>query len=93
MTAEQQGHRLQQMRICSNATDVGTEIKERSCLPSEGLRAHRDLQQNAPYLHCQPLNDVCKGCIVAPPILVTQVHCLHLSFPGLALPSHQVLHY
>jgi len=38
MTAEQQGPRLQQVRICSNATAVGTEIKERSCLHLEGLR-------------------------------------------------------
>ena len=35
MTAEQQGPRLQQARTCSNAT--ATEIKERSCLPSEGF--------------------------------------------------------
>ena len=37
-TAEQQGPRLLQVRICSNAGAMGTEIKERSCLPSEGLR-------------------------------------------------------
>jgi len=36
-TAEQQGSRLQWMGIYSNATTIGTEIKERSCLPSEGL--------------------------------------------------------
>ena len=38
MTAEQQDPRMQQVRACPNATAVGTEIKERSCLPSEGLR-------------------------------------------------------
>ena len=27
------------------------------------------------------------------PFPITQVHCLHLSSPGLALPSHQVLHH
>jgi len=37
-TAEQKGSRLQQVRTCSNATAVGTEIKERSCLPLKGLR-------------------------------------------------------
>jgi len=37
MTAEEQGPTLQQVRVCSNAT-VCTEIKERSCLLSEGLR-------------------------------------------------------
>ena len=45
------------------------------------------------HFHCQPLNEVCKGCILAPPLLVTQLHCLHLSFLGWALPSHQVLHH
>jgi len=38
MTAEQQGPRLLQVRICSNATAIGTEIKERCGLPSEHLR-------------------------------------------------------
>jgi len=37
MTAEQQGPRLQQVRICSNATAAGKEIKK-SYLPSESLR-------------------------------------------------------
>ena len=32
-----------------------------------------------------------KGWILAPPLPVTQVHCMHLSLPGLPLPSHQVL--
>lgn len=38
MTVEQQDLRLQQVRICSTIRATGTEIKERSCLPSEGLR-------------------------------------------------------
>ena len=38
MTAEQQGPIMQLVKICSNATAVGTEIKEISCLPSEGIR-------------------------------------------------------
>ena len=37
MRAEQQGLRLQQLRICSNTT-VGTKIKERHYLPSKDLR-------------------------------------------------------
>ena len=37
-TAEQQGPRLQQIQIYSNTTAVITNIKERSYLPSEGLR-------------------------------------------------------
>ena len=38
MIAEQKDSRLQQVRIHSNTTAVSTEMKERSCLPSEGLR-------------------------------------------------------
>jgi len=34
-----------------------------------------------------------KGWILAPPGAVTQEHCMHLSSPGLALPSHQVLNH
>ena len=34
-----------------------------------------------------------KGWVLAPPFLVTQVHCMQLSYSGLALPSHQVLNY
>jgi len=37
-TAQQQDPGLQQVRIHSNATAMGTETKERGCLPSEGLR-------------------------------------------------------
>jgi len=32
-----------------------------------------------------------KGWILAPDLPITPVHCLHLSSPGLALPSYQVL--
>ena len=63
-TAEQQGPRLQQVRTHSDATAVGSEIRERSCLPSEGLQNHqvgRDLQLKYPHLHCQPLNEVWEG--------------------------------
>lgn len=34
-----------------------------------------------------------KGWILAPPLPITEVHCMHLSSPALALPSHQVLHH
>jgi len=47
----------------------------------------------SPHLHCQPLNEGWKGWILAAALLVTQMHCLHLSSPGLALPSHQLLHH
>ena len=34
-----------------------------------------------------------KGWILAAPLPVTQMHCIHLSSPGLALPSQQVLNH
>lgn len=34
-----------------------------------------------------------KGCILASPLVVTQMHCMQLSSPGLALSSHQVLNH
>jgi len=93
MTAEQQDPRLQQqVKISSSPTAMGTKTKERICLPSEGLR-YRDLPVRSPHLHCQPLNELWKGWILAPLLLVNQEHCLHLCSPGLALPSHQVLNH
>lgn len=38
VTAEQQDPRVQQGRIHSNIKAVGTKIRKRSCLPTEGLR-------------------------------------------------------
>jgi len=38
MTAEQQGPKLQQTKVCSNATAIDTEIKKGSYLPLENLR-------------------------------------------------------
>ena len=51
------------------------------------------------HLHYQPLNEVCEGMDpVSTPSGVggtqtTQACCLHLSSPGLSLPSHQVLNH
>jgi len=44
LRAEQQGPRLQQVRICSNATAMDTEIKERKLLTFRRPHVHRDLQ-------------------------------------------------
>jgi len=63
-TVEQQNSILQQVRIHSDATAAGTEIRERSCLPSEGLQSPqvcRGLQMRRSHLHCQPLNEVWEG--------------------------------
>ena len=59
-TSEQQGPKLQQVRICSNATAVDTNIKERSYLPSESPGRQRP-PARGPHLHCQPLNGVGEG--------------------------------
>jgi len=65
ITAEQQGTRLQQVRISSNATAIGTEIKERICLPlpssMQGPPAKKPNNNKKLCFHCQPLNEVCKG--------------------------------
>lgn len=37
-TAEQQSPRLQQVRSCSNVTAMSLKIKQRICLPLQGLR-------------------------------------------------------
>jgi len=60
MIAKQKGSRLQHVRTCSNATAVGTGIKERSYLPSEGLR-YTGSPARPSCLHCQSLNEVWEG--------------------------------
>jgi len=45
-TAEQQGPKLQQMRICPNTTAEGTEIKERKLLTFRIPQVCRNPQQN-----------------------------------------------
>ena len=94
ITAQQQDLRLQQMRIHSTTTAVGTEIKEKSCSPSESLRHTGISRERSPFLPlANPYMRSGTRWIVAPALPVTQVHCLHLSFPGLALPSYQVLNH
>jgi len=89
ITAEQQGPRLQRVRICSNAAATGTLEKERSCLPSEVLRYARVSSKSCSCLHCQPLKE---GSWLHP-FWSLKVHRMHLSSPGLALPTHQVLNH
>jgi len=72
MTAEQQGPRLQQVRVCSNATAAGTEIKERSCLPSDGLTHTGIPSKRCPHLYCQPLDEGWEGVNPGSTLLVTQ---------------------
>ena len=58
MTAEQQDPRLQEMRICSNATAMDTKTRKRRHLPPEGL-TYTDISKGS--LHHQPLNEVWEG--------------------------------
>ena len=87
MAAEQQGHRLQKGRICSNATAAGTEIKLNKQNKSAYLQKTSGMQGSPvtyPYLHCQPLNEVWEGgWILALPLPITQMHCIALHAPEL----------
>ena len=94
-TAEQQGPRLQQVRTCSNATAVGTEMKEeKKLLTFRRPQTDRDIQQkpSSPHGLWALKWGLGRGGSWLHPF-ITQVHCMHLSCPGLALPSHQVLHH
>jgi len=44
-------------------------------------------------LHCQPLNEAWEGLDPGSTPSGHSVHCLHLSPPGLALPSHPVFNH
>jgi len=46
MAAKQQGPKLQQVKICSNATAVGTEIKGKKMLTFRRPQVCRDLHQD-----------------------------------------------
>jgi len=92
-TAEQQDPRLQWVRMCSNTTPTSTEIRERSCLPSEGLR-YTEISSKMPIPPLATLTwGLGRGGSQLQPDPVTQLYCKHLSSPGLALPSYQVLNH
>ena len=85
--------RLQQIRTSLNAAAVDAETKEENLLTFRRPQAGRDLQRDTVTSTATPQNRSGKGWILAPPLPVTQVYCLHLSSPGKALPSHQVLNH
>ena len=59
MTAEQQGPRLQQVKICSNATAISTEIKGgKKASPLQKASGIQGSPTRHPHLHHQPLNEV-----------------------------------
>jgi len=80
------------VKIYSNTTAIGTEIKERIYSPLKGLR-YIGVSREIPHLHCQPLNEVWEGVHPGSSPSNHSVHCMHLSSAGLALPSHQVLNH
>ena len=84
---------LQQMRMSPNAAATDTKMKEKSCLPLEGLTQAGISSKRCPHLHCQPLNEGWEGVDPGSIPSITQLHCMHLSSSGLALPFHQVLHH
>ena len=82
--------------MSSSAAAVDAETKGEgedgvTNLPSKGLRQESPVGVRHPHLYCQPLNEVQEGGSWLHPLLVSQGHCMHLSSPGLALPSYQVL--
>ena len=77
---------MQQVRICSNTAAMDTEIKE-------SISGMERSPARYPCLHCQLLGEVREEEDPGSTLSVTQVHCMHLSSPGLALPSHQVLNH
>jgi len=59
MTAEQQGPRLQQVKICSNATAISTEIKGgKKASPLQKASGIQGSPVRHPCFHCHPLNEV-----------------------------------
>ena len=76
-----------------NAATVDTETKEKKLFTLKKPQIDRNLQWDTLISTANPQMRSGKGCILAAPLPVTQVHCMHLSSPGLALPSHQVLNH
>jgi len=93
ITAEQQSLQPQQVRTYSNATAVGTKIKEKKILTFERPETCKDFQMRYPHLHRQPLNAVWEGVHPGstPSNHSGTLHAAEL--PGLALPSHQVFNH
>ena len=59
MTAEQQGPRLQQVKICSNATAISTEIKGgKKASPLQKASGIQGSPVRHPCFRCHPLNEV-----------------------------------
>jgi len=85
-TTEQQGPRLQQVRICSNTATISAEIKEGSYLPSEGLK-HTGISSKKFSLLQPTLRRRLEGGVDPGSTPSGQSgHCMHLSLLGPAFP-------
>lgn len=84
----------QQVRICSNATATGTETKERSYLPLEGLR-YTGISIEIPLSPLQTLKwGLGRSGAWLHPFQSLSCIALHApELPGLTLPSQQVLNH
>jgi len=93
MTAEQQGPRLQQVRIHPNEQLRAYRSRKEAAYLQKSSGMQRSPERPHAHFHCQPLNELWEGVEPGCTLPVTQLHCIHLSSPGLALPSHQVLNH
>ena len=81
--AEWQSVWLQQMRTSPNAAATDTKMKEKSCLPLEGLRQIEGVSnKKCSHLHCQPLNEGWEGLDPG-----STPHCQSGTLPAPELPQ------
>ena len=74
------------MRTRPNAAAMDTEVKEKSCLPSGGLKK-AGIPSKIPLPPLPTLKWTEKQWIPAPSLPVAEGYCMHLSSLGLALTS------
>jgi len=88
---------LQQVRKSPNAAAVDTETNERGKKTKQNKQTTtypwktsgmQGSPERNPHLHCQPLKEVSEGVHPGSTPSSHSVHCMQLSSPGLALPSH-----
>ena len=89
--AGQQSPRPQQVRISPRAAAADTKEKK-SAYPWKAS-GRQGSPAKCPHLHCQALNEGWEEVDPGSSPSGHSVHCKHLSSPGLALPSHQVLNH
>ena len=83
------------VNISPNAAVTGTKIEKEKALhlPSEDHSYTENSNHTHSHFHCQPFNEVWERVEPGSTPSGHSMHCMHLSSPGLALPSHQVLNH